>query len=122
MPEFSFEYIDNDPLVLIKLINPLSEKEIETYAYVDTGSDTVVIPKALWDELEIMEYERTVISVVGGVATTWYSLLNVEFLGDLYENIVVIYQDEGDILLGRTIIDHYIITFDGISSILRIKK
>ena len=122
MPEFSFEYIDNDPLVRIKLINPLSEKEIETYAYVDTGSDTVVIPKALWDELEIMEYERTVISVVGGVATTWYSLLNVEFLGDLYENIVVIYQDEGDILLGRTIIDHYIITFDSISSILRIKK
>lgn len=122
MPEFSFEYIDSDPLVLIKLINPLSEKEVETYAYVDTGSDTVVIPRALWDELEIMGYERTVISVVGGVITTWYSLLNVEFLGDLYENIVVIYQDEGDILLGRAVIDHYIISFDGISSILRIKK
>ena len=122
MPEFSFEYIDNDPLVRIKLINPLSEKEIETYAYVDTGSDTVAIPRVLWDELEIREYERTVISVVGGVVTTWYSLINVEFLGDLYENIVVIYQDEGDILLGRTIIDHYIITFDGISSILKIKK
>ncbi|MFQ6120601.1 MAG: aspartyl protease family protein [Methanosarcinales archaeon] len=122
MSEYIFEYIDNDPLILVKLINPLSGKEVEVYAYVDSGSDTIVITRELWDELEIAMYERANISVVGGVITTWYTLLNVEIIGDMYEDVIVFYQEEGDVLLGRTIIDYYVVTLDGVNSVLTINK
>ncbi|MFQ6054882.1 MAG: hypothetical protein ACE5J3_02745 [Methanosarcinales archaeon] len=122
MSEYIFEYIDNDPLILVKLINPLSGKEVEVYAYVDSGSDTIVITRELWDELEIAMYERANISVVGGVITTWYTLLNVEIIGDMYEYVIVFYQEEGDVLLGRTIIDYYVVTLDGVNSVLTINK
>jgi len=42
-----FEYIDNDPLVLITPVNPVSNKKARAYVYLDTGSDAVVIPKDL---------------------------------------------------------------------------
>jgi len=51
MSETFIDYIDNDPLVLITLINPVSNKKARAYAYLDTGLDTVVIPKDLWLKL-----------------------------------------------------------------------
>ena len=52
MPEkASFDYIDNDPLVSVTLINPAFKKKVKAFAYLDTGSDTVVIPRELWLKL-----------------------------------------------------------------------
>ncbi len=49
MPEkATFDYIDNDPLVPVTLINPEFNKKIKAYVYLDTGSDTVVVPRELW--------------------------------------------------------------------------
>jgi hypothetical protein len=42
-----FRYIQDDPLVQITLINPISNKKVEAYAYLDTGSDTIVISREL---------------------------------------------------------------------------
>ncbi len=48
MPEKAcFDYIDNDPLVQVTLINPASNKKARAFAYLDTGSDTVVIPRSM---------------------------------------------------------------------------
>lgn len=108
-----FPYIDNDPLVAIKLINPLTGNEKEVLAYVDTGSDSIAIPKDVWNDLNITSHRATAISVVGGAITTWYAKLDVEFLGKLHRNIIVFYQEVGDVLLGRAVIDNYAVTFDG---------
>jgi len=63
MPEKStFEYIDNDPLVPVTLINPASNKRVKAIAYLDTGSDTVVIPRELWLKLGLeMLYRSNVL-------------------------------------------------------------
>ena len=58
-------YIDNDPLVVIRLINPSSGYKKDVLAYVDTGSDSIAVPKDVWDELNIESYRATTISVVG---------------------------------------------------------
>ena len=68
-----FEYIDNDPLVLITLVNPVSNEKKRAYAYLDTGSDAVVIPKDLWVKLGLEMLNRANVSAVGGVVTTWYT-------------------------------------------------
>ena len=118
----TFPYIDNDPLVVIKLINPPSDREKEVLAYVDTGSDSIAIPKDVWDGLNITSFRAATISVVGGAIATLYTRLNVEFLGKLHKDIIVFHQEVGDVLLGRAVIDDYAVTFDGLNSRLTISK
>ena len=108
-----FDYIDNDPLVLITLINPISNKKVEAYAYLDTGSDAVVISRDLWLELGLEMLNRSNVSAVGGVVTTWYTWVHMQFLRDEHRDVIAFYQENGDILIGRNIIDKYSLTFDG---------
>jgi len=66
MPEKStFDYIDNDPLVPVTLINPASNKKAKVIAYLDTGSETVVIPRELWLKLELEMLYRSNVCAVG---------------------------------------------------------
>ncbi|WP_440955021.1 aspartyl protease family protein [Methanosarcina sp. Mfa9] len=118
--ETTFDYIDNDPLVPVTLINPVSNKKVNAYAYLDTGSDAVVIPKDLWLELGLEMIYRSNVSAVGGVVTTWYTRTTLEFLETRHKNIIAFYQDEGDVLIGRNILDKYSITFDGRNSKLSV--
>ncbi|MCL7410572.1 MAG: hypothetical protein M8350_02005 [Methanosarcinaceae archaeon] len=64
---FSFDYIDNDPLVLITLFNPVSKKKESAYAYLDTGSDAIVVPRDIWLKLGLEMLNRANVSAVGGV-------------------------------------------------------
>lgn len=121
MPEkATFDYIDNDPLVLVTLINPASNKKVKAYAYLDTGSDTVVIPRDLWLELELEMLYRSNVCAVGGIVTAWYTRTNLEFLENKHSNIIAFYQKEGDVLIGRNVLDKYSITFDGRNSRLTV--
>lgn len=113
-----FDYIDNDPLVLITLINPLSNKKVRAYAYLDTGSDAVVIPRDIWLKLKLEMLNRANVSAVGGVVTTWYTWITLQFLEDEHRDIIAFYQDNGDVLIGRNVIDKYSVTFDGRNSSL----
>jgi predicted aspartyl protease len=117
----TFDYIDNDPLVRITLINPISNKRVNAYAYLDTGSDALVVSKDIWLKLGLEMLYRSNVSAVGGVVTTWYTRINLEFLKSKHLNVIVFYQDEGDVLIGRNIIDKYSITFDGRNSKLLIQ-
>jgi predicted aspartyl protease len=121
MPEKNiFDYIDNDPLVRVTLINPISSKKVHAYAYLDTGSDAIVVPRDLWLKLGLDMLYRSNVSAVGGVVTTWYTRINFEFLENKHKNVIAFYQDDGDILIGRNILDKYSITFDGRNSKLLI--
>lgn len=114
MPEkVTFDYIDNDPLVQVTLINAVSNKKVKAYAYLDTGSDTVVIPRDLWLKLGLEMIYRSSVCAIGGIVTAWYTRINLEFLENEHRDIIAFYQDEGDVLIGRNVIDEYSITFDG---------
>lgn len=122
MPEKNtFDYIDNDPLVRVIFINPVSNKKVNAYAYIDTGSDAVVVPRDLWLKLGLEMLYRSNVSAVGGVVTTWYTRISLEFLENRHKNIIAFYQDDGDVLIGRNIIDKYSVTFGGRNSKLLIK-
>ena len=122
MPEKNiFDYIDNEPLVRVTLINPISNKKVNAFAYLDTGSDAIVIPRDLWLKLGLEMLYRSNVSAVGDVVTTWYTRISLEFLENKHKNIIAFYQDDGDILIGRNILDKYSITFNGRNSKLLIQ-
>lgn len=119
MPEkVTFDYIDSDPLVQVTLINPVSNKKVKALAYLDTGSDTVVIPKELWLKLGLEMLYRSNVCAVGGIVTAWYTRINIKFLDNEHTEIIAFYQDQGDVLVGRNVMDEYSITFDGRNSSL----
>ncbi|HLB70978.1 MAG TPA: hypothetical protein VJJ51_08030 [Candidatus Methanoperedens sp.] len=121
MPEkATFDYIDNDPLVPVILINPASNKKVKAYAYLDTGSDTVVVPGELWMKLGLEMLYRSSVCAVGGVVTAWYTRIKLKFFENEHREIIAFYQDEGDVLVGRNVMDDYSITFDGRNSRLTI--
>jgi len=121
MPEKgTFGYIDNDPLVSVTLINPVSKKKAKALAYLDTGSDTIVIPRELWLKLGLEMLYRSNVCAVGGIVTAWYTRINLEFFDDEHKEVIAFYKDEGDVLKGRNVLDKYSITFDGRNSSLTI--
>ena len=61
---------------------------------------------------------RSNVCAVGGIVTAWYTRINMEFLDDEHKEIIAFYQDEGDVLIGRNVMDEYSITFDGRNSSL----
>lgn len=65
---------------------------------------------------------RANVSAVGGVVTTWYTWLDIQFLEDEHKDVIAFYEDDGDVLIGRNIIDNYSVTFNGQNSSLIIKK
>jgi len=56
---------------------------------------------------------RSNVSAVGGVVTTWYTWVHMQFLRDEHRDVIAFYQEDGDVLIGRNIIDKYSLTFDG---------
>ena len=67
-------------------------------------------------------HNRANVSAVGGIVTTWYTWVDIVFIEDEHRNVIAFYQDEGDILIGRNILDKYSVTFDGRTSSLIIEK
>jgi hypothetical protein len=116
------DYYDNDPLATVTLINPSLNRKKKVLAYLDTGSDSVVISKDLWLSLQLDMEEYMSISVVGSVFDTWYTFIDLDFLGNKHTSILVCYNEAaGDVLIGRNILDKYAITFDGRNSKLHIE-
>jgi hypothetical protein len=118
----TFDYYKNDPIVIVNLINPISKKKEKVCAYLDTGSDAVVISKDIWLKLELDMDLIANVSVVGSTVTTCYTFIDLEFLKNKHKDVEVFCNEvEGDILIGRNILDEYSITFDGRNSKLHIE-
>jgi predicted aspartyl protease len=118
----TFDYYDNDPLVVVTLVNPVLGKRYKACAYLDTGSDAVVIPGDIWFKLGLDKDLMASVSVVGDTVNTWYNFIDLEFLQNKHNDIEVFYNEAaGDILIGRNILDEYSVTFDGRNSKLYIE-
>jgi hypothetical protein len=118
----TIDYYENDPLIVVTLINPIFNRKEEALAYLDTGSDTVVISRDIWSNLQLNMNEYTEISVVGSTINTFVTYIDLDFLGDKHTNVVACYNEAaGDILIGRNILDEYSVTFDGRKSKLYIE-
>jgi hypothetical protein len=118
----TLDYYENDPLIVVTLINPIFNRKEEALAYLDTGSDTVVISRDIWLNLQLNMNEYTEISVVGSTINTFVTYIDLDFLGDKHTNVVACYNEAaGDVLIGRNILDEYSVTFDGRKSKLYIE-
>ncbi|WP_269851437.1 pepsin/retropepsin-like aspartic protease family protein [Methanosarcina horonobensis] len=92
-------------------------------AYLDTGSDAIVIPRDLWLRLGLQEEYRTFVSAVNSTVVGWYTFIDLEFFLETNIRMLKFFYNEvaGDMLIGRNVLDEYSVTFDGRNSKLYIE-
>ncbi|MBU2617159.1 MAG: hypothetical protein KKI07_00575 [Euryarchaeota archaeon] len=115
-----FDYIDDDPLVQITISNPRNKIEKRTLAYADTGSTVLAIPKDIWDYLGLEYTESTMVGTVHGLDWAWIDWVDVEFI-DNFELVPVILSKDPEVILGRFILDKFVVTFDGRTKKLKVE-
>jgi len=111
-PEIIFDYVGADPVVPIKITTANTSNKY--LAFLDTGSDSIAIPRELWMELELSQDYPIRIQSVTGMAWSYVDTINIEIFGDRHESSAVM-SDDPEILIGMEILKKYIVCFDGIN-------
>ncbi len=98
------------------LIRPMSSSEpVHTMrGKLDSGADITLIPSSLITEFELApRYRIFTRSYVGGQAERVGYEVDLEIAGYKIESVPVVAVPRSDILLGRDVLNHFIITLDG---------
>lgn len=120
MVEFPLQ--GGDPLLPAVLGNFSKNKRLEVLAYLDTGADVAALPKDVWEELGLEAAGIVAIGAVGGVVRTYYSYIDVELLGKTFKDAVVVYQEYGDILIGKEILGGFDYCIRNSNGVLEIRS
>lgn len=118
-PEIIFDYVGADPLVPIKIITANASNKY--LAFLDTGSDSIAIPRELWSKLGLSQDYPIRIQSVTGMAWSYVDTINIEIFGDRHESSAVM-SDDPEILIGMEILKKYVVCFDGINKKVAVKK
>ncbi len=118
-PELIFDYVGADHAVPIKITTVNASNKY--LAFLDTGSDSIAIPRELWKELELSRDYPVRIQSVTGMAWSYVDAINVEIFGDRHESSAVM-SDDPEILIGMEILRKYVVCFDGINRKVAVKK
>jgi len=115
-----FDYIDDDPLIQITISNPRNNIEKRALAYADTGSTVLAIPEEIWDYLKLEYTESITVGTVHGLDWAWIDRVNVAFI-DNFKLVPVIMSKDPEVILGRFILDKFVVTFDGRTKKLKVE-
>ncbi len=80
----------------------------------DTGADITVIPPSLVDDLRLIPEMPIMMTSYDGVETRRIAyFVDLEIAGYKLESIEVVAAPRGNILLGRDVLNHFLITLNG---------
>ncbi len=118
-PEIYYDYVGSDPVVPIRIITSnISGKYL---AFLDTGSDSIAIPRELWAKFELSKDYPIRIQSVAGLAWSYLDAITIEIFGDRYE-VPAVMSDDPEVLIGMEILKKYIVCFDGIKKRVAVRK
>ncbi len=118
-PEIYYDYVGSDPVVPIRIIT--SNVSGKYLAFLDTGSDSIAIPRELWAKFELSKDYPIRIQSVAGLAWSYLDAITIEIFGDRYE-VPAVMSDDPEILIGMEILGKYIVCFDGIKKRVAVRK
>lgn len=118
-PEIYYDYVGSDPVVPIKIIT--SNISGNYLAFLDTGSDSIAIPRELWAKFELSKDYPIRIQSVAGLAWSYLDAITIEIFGDRYE-VPAVMSDDPEVLIGMEILKKYIVCFDGIKKRVAVRK
>lgn len=91
--DYDLDYLPAMPMVTIQIGKPDAEANVAFSALVDSGADATMIPVSL----QFAHYHRTRIDVVGN-------------------------QETDEAIIGRDILNHLVVTLDGLANAVLVQK
>ncbi len=89
-------------------------RSVQTRAKLDTGAGITVIPPSIVEELQLESQGMVVMVAYDDTATERETyLVTLEFLGYVFETARVAVAPRGDMLIGRDILNRFVMTLDG---------
>jgi len=80
----------------------------------DTGSDVTIVPPLLITEMQLVPKYRVLMCGYDGVETERFGYeMDLEIAGHRLESVQVVAAPRGNVLLGRDVLNHFIITLNG---------
>ncbi|MBI4021298.1 MAG: hypothetical protein HY369_03580 [Candidatus Aenigmarchaeota archaeon] len=114
-----YRYRNGDPLVPITVIG--RRQSLNLVGYVDTGASTIVVPRRVKNDADLVWLGATMILTVGGIIPEDVYLARVRFEGQEFDVSVLCRDLPGsECLIGRDVIDRFLVLFDGPRKVLSV--
>lgn len=122
--DYDFSYSPAAPVVQIEVGSSLSEQTHGLTAMVDSGSDATLLPQALLRQLRARRVDTRILRTVTGIRTSVslyhvsvqigpYTLHNVHAVGN---------RDAEGAVLGRDVLNHLVVTLNGLAAVSEISQ
>lgn len=111
-------------IITVYVINPATGNRIGFFGKVDTGASKCVLPRKLFNQLGLKTHEEKE-SVKGFDGTSILvdvAFIDIEIEGTIFECKVYITDRKNDVLIGRDVLNSFILTLNGIDEVFSIDQ
>jgi hypothetical protein len=122
--DYDLKYVPAMPMVTIRIGKPDAAASLTLLALVDSGADATMIPISHLRQVNAIKRQHVFIrSVSGRRAGANLYTVSLQFAHYERERINVVgNQDTNEAILGRDILNHLVVTLDGLASAVLVKK
>lgn len=113
--DYNREYSPSAPFVEIVLNNELEDATpIELSAQVDSGADASLVPIALLHRIDAgYEFQQRMVTADGRRQAVDLYSVTIQLAGRTFYRTVVSVEQGDEVIIGRDILNHLIVTLDG---------
>lgn len=117
-------YIPSAPVVELAVSNGQTDSSISLIALVDTGADATMIPISVLNQLGIAPIDSRFLRTVTGMRSVVDLYPVVVQIGPFrFPTLKVIATNrDSEIIVGRDILEHLVVTLDGLASVTEIRQ
>jgi len=122
--DYDFSYSPSAPVAEIEVTTDLSNAAITLVAFIDSGADATMLPFAILHQLQAEEMETRYLRTVTGkrVAVDLYRVA-IRVGPYHFRSIRAVATDSPtEIILGRDVLNHLIVTLNGLAAMTEINQ
>lgn len=122
--EYDLAYVPAMPVVTISIGRPDSAALLPLPALIDSGADATMIPIRHLKQVKAIKRQQVFIRSISGkrVRATLYTV-SLQFAHYQRDRIDVVgNQDTDEVIIGRDILNHLVVTLDGLASAVLVQR
>jgi len=115
MPSYSRDFDPPAPVVSCTIYCPVDRRRVTSVlGEIDTGADISVVPQSVVDALKLIPRRLLITEGYDGTQSQWPSyMVDLEIEGQEVRDVEVIALPRENGILGRDVLNHFIVTLNG---------
>jgi len=115
MPRYSTEFDPPAPVIGFMVYCPVDHgRAVSIRGELDSGADISVVPLSVVDELHLVPRRMVIGRGYDGTQNLWATyMVDLQVEGHAVDDVEVMALPRQDAILGRDVLNHFIVTLDG---------